>query len=391
MSITKKLVVSAALIILLVLISTSPSPAGASTKAAATTLAISAGYEHSCALESDGSVLCWGDNAYGELGNGTVSPTQTPATALLPSKAIQVAAGESHSCALLVTHTVACWGDNEFAELGQKASFQPVPSPRLVPGLTRVASVVAGDGDTCALMLNKTLRCWGEGALGELGNGTTTLAQATPVAVYGLSNVRQVALGYHHACALTAKAQVLCWGLGDLGQLGSGFMYGWSTYPRAVPGLSSVASIYAGGDQSCALLTTGVPHCWGYNSYGQLGDGSTTTRYYPDSVVGLSGVLSMSMGESFTCATLASRSLDCWGYSGDGQLSSDEKTQMNPQAVTSPIPAAWTSDVSAVATGSDHTCILRVPGGVRCWGNNSVGQLGNPNPTPLFPVEPVGL
>lgn len=286
--------------------------------------AIAVGGAHNCALTKAGGVMCWGNNGSGQLGDGTTGNSATPLRVVgLTSGVKAIAAGGAHTCALLVGGAVKCWGSNVTGQLGIGASGPGTGSttPVQVSGLSSgVAAIAAGPLHTCAVVAGGAVKCWGSNSDGELGNGTKDLA-ASPVNVTGLLGVVALALGASHTCALTNAGAVKCWGRNILGALGDGTQNG-STVPVGVFGLSSgVAAIAAGDQHSCALTTGGGVKCWGTNGAAQLGDGILGDRYVPTDVVGLtSRAIALAGGEEHSCAVLKSGVVRCWGYNRYGEV-----------------------------------------------------------------------
>ena len=284
---------------------------------------VSAGGFHSCAVTTSGGAECWGsNNPSGELGDGTTTDRDTPVDVSgLTSGVAEVSAGGNSSCALTTGGGVKCWGDNSFGQLGD-GSTTGRDTPVDVSGLTSgVAAVSAGDGFTCALTTGGGVKCWGDNYFGQLGDGNTTESD-TPVDVSGLtSGVAEMSAGAGSVCALTTAGGAECWGDNANGELGDGNTIESDT-PVDVSGLTSgVAEVSAGGYQSCAVAAGGGTKCWGENNDGDLGDGSTMDSHIPVDVVGLtSGVAEVSAGYRHTCAVATSGGADCWGYDEYGEL-----------------------------------------------------------------------
>jgi alpha-tubulin suppressor-like RCC1 family protein len=354
--------------------------------------AVTAGGAHSCAPTLGGGVRCWGDNFSGQLGdqsNGNTRPAPVE-TAQFAGGVQQAAAGGNHSCAVTREGGARCWGSNANGRLGDNSTTQH-EIPTDVAGLQRgVASVVAGFEHSCALTTAGGVKCWGRNNVGQLGDNSTT-ERLSPVDVLGLtSGVAAITAGFRHTCALTAAGGVKCWGSGTSGEMGDN-----ATSDRLAPvdvsGLSSgVSAVSAGAAHTCALLSGGGMKCWGDNFYGAVGDNTQTQRLVPTDVSGLtSGVAEIAAGGSHTCARTSGGGVKCWGWNGYGQVGDNTQTDRHAPV---DVPGL-TSGVAAISSGNLHTCALTTGGGVKCWGNNGNGQVGDNTQfnNRLVPTDVTGL
>ncbi len=257
--------------------------------------------------------------------------------------------------------------------------------------------ISASDGShTCAVVASGGVKCWGIGSYGRLGNGGTagTFATSNPIAVTVSnisSGITQVSVGANHSCAVVSGG-VKCWGGNADGQLGNGTTSnGNQTTPVDVVDLGSgsgVVQVVAGNNYTCAVLSNGAAKCWGVNSSGQLGDGTTLSKSSPVDVSGLSNVSAMSIDQVHSCALLTSGLMKCWGQNSFGQGGrAGVSTSLTPQDVT-----VVTGAVRQIEVGSYHTCVVLIDGTVKCWGKNNVGQLGDDtNNSNASPVTTLGL
>jgi alpha-tubulin suppressor-like RCC1 family protein len=335
---------------------------------------VTAGGAHTCAVTSAGAVWCWGSGTAGQLGDGNRTNALTPVSVSgLLSGAVAVTAGGSHTCALTSAGAVWCWGENE-GKTGDGWTLWRL-TPVAVSGLgSGVVAIDAGGSHTCAVTSAGAVSCWGGNGSGQLGDGTST-SQNTPVPVNGLaSGVAAVAPGNWHTCAVTDAGAVLCWGWNEYGQVGDGTTT-WRVTPVAVSGLGSgVTAVSASQGHTCALTSGGAAWCWGRNWVGELGDDTTTSRSTPVAVTGLgSGVRAVAASRWHTCALTNAGAVLCWGDNSLGELGDGTTTNRHTPVVVNGLE----SGVVGIAAGSGHTCALTNAGAVLCWGGNNLGQLGD--------------
>ena len=323
-----------------------------------------------CALTVSGGVQCWGAIEGLPVSLASSLPVDVPG---LTEGVIAITGGGNHACALTSVGGVRCWGGNEQGELGD-GTRTSTATPVDVVGLgSAVASISAGVWHTCAVTATGRALCWGDNSFGQLGDGTKT-DRVLPGDVSGLSSgVRAISAGGDHSCALTASGAVKCWGTNTSGQLGNGTTIE-SLVPTAVVGLASgVTSISAGYSHSCAIAVGGNASCWGNNHYGQLGDGTGAFRRYKVTVVGISGVTTaIYAGLSHTCALISGGEAKCWGLQQYGELGTGTNTSSK-----TPVAVTGLTSVVNISAHFNHSCAIRADGVGFCWGQNEYGKLGN--------------
>jgi alpha-tubulin suppressor-like RCC1 family protein len=335
--------------------------------------AVEARGPHTCALDEEGDVMCWGRNHRGQLGTGSTGPAAPPRLVDLPDEAIEVRTGIAHSCALLRDGRVLCWGYGEVGSLGDGGGADR-STPVAVQGISDAVALFSGGFHACALRGGGELRCWGDNTAGQIGDGSAGEGadRMTPVTV--ASSVQTAALGEEHTCLVTTGGAVECWGRNEAGQLGDGTR---TDRPLRAPALrdgvplSGATSIAAGAYHTCAVVGGGEVVCWGMNDRGQMGNGSQGTDQLQAVLVsGVSGPLAMAAGVFHTCSLGGGGEVLCWGDNRVGQLGTDDA-----QSRSTPTRVSGLEPASDIAAGDIHSCAV-AGGDVLCWGYNTDGQLG---------------
>ena len=495
--------------------SPTPVLANAHASPAIAATALTAGYAHTCALTSLSTVVCWGDRSEGQLGDGNISATPITSIESSTVQAVHmiggvstlghvalIAAGYRHTCAVDVNGQLYCWGNNNYGELGTNdmttyalavgveignivgVASGPVANstgvidgsgtlycfgddtsgacglggltahvlvPTAVPNIGPVSSMGYGTGAGCALGTDGTVKCWGQsnheedangnetsssninltpattaampdanaismgtnfgcavrqgGAVWcfgrnnqyQLGNGTTTTF-AAPTPVGGAAFVATtVSAGTSSACAVTNAHGVKCWGANNMGQVGSGSAAATIATPASVNFSSitpapALANVSVGGTHACAVSTTGTLYCWGSNAAGQLGNATVAmSTNVPVAVSGLTAPVTQSCaGLTHSCAALTNGTVACWGGNTAGQVGNG----VYSTSVATPTVVSGLTRVTQVSCGALHTCARKSNGVVWCWGNNADGELGvagaGTHNTPVQPILPSG-
>ncbi len=291
---------------------------------------ISAGAQHACGVQPNGIIRCWGEGSQGQIGDGASVSRTTPTPGIAGSY-VMVTSGGSHSCALAADGRALCWGANDHGQLGN-GTFTRSPVAVDVAGGRPFSTIAAGRDHTCALDLTGAAWCWGANTDGQLGDGST-VDRTQPVAVFGGQRYRELAGGGDaHSCASGATGVVRCWGANDGGQLGSAAGT-FSNVPVVVNTPTPLSQITLGDRHSCGLTADAIAYCWGANTDGQLGDATTTSRATPNAVNASARFSRITGGAAFTCAVtfgavtgednvivFSRRSLLCWGRNASGQF-----------------------------------------------------------------------
>ena len=328
---------------------------------------LAAGSGHTCAIDADSTVACWGDNAIGLPPGITTVDVPSPTFIGSSLKFRAIGAGNVHSCGLAVDSTAYCWGINSVGQLGTGIDTDAALPVRVVGGL-KFISLAVGYAHTCGLISGGAAYCWGTNGGGQLGNGTTSESDVPSAVSGGLSFVT-LAPGNGHTCGLTAAGVAYCWGANDFGMLGDGTDTSRSV-PTAVAGGMTFSAITANGSHTCAITTSGAAYCWGDDTEGELGDSGGAQYKYAPVPVHSGGVTftTISAGFNHTCARATTGAIYCWGGNENGQVGPNGGTE-----IAVPVQVGLLG--LSVVTGGWHSCAITAAGAY-CWGFNQYGELG---------------
>lgn len=359
-----------------------------------------------CALVAD-KAYCWGDNSHLELAASSAPATSTsPVPALLSVSATFAeldGAYGNHLCGITSDHTGYCWGRNDFGQTGSSTLRGTGVTPASL-GAHAWSSLSPGRLSTCGVDTVGSGYCWGSNQRGEIGNPSTltgSTASPAPTLVTSSVKFKSIATGWEHACGLSTDGTAFCWGDNVNGQLGIGTFATSQSSPTAVMTSEHFSTLAAAGEFTCGLTLDGRAMCWGGNAYGQLGDGTTTTRLAPVSVTGGLKFASIAVATFFVsapppelpaaplaaapghaCALTETGQAYCWGWNGWGQLGDGSTLDHH-----APTAVAGGLTFNGLALGESSTCGMRGTT-VSCWGGNNSGQLGDgTNTRRLQPVR----
>ncbi len=358
--------------------------------AAASIESIGTGAASTCAMNTVGTVYCWGSNLYGQLGTsfngGTASPNPTPSAVTLGAAAKQLSVGFGHTCATADSGTAMCFGENAYGELGttnNNGTGNPNPAPAPI-ALASSSALTAGLDHTCALLDTGEVKCFGFNFYGQLGSGVnlgTGDPNPTPVSVTLGAPASQLALGRFHTCARLADGSVKCFGRNHMGQLGNATNSGTDT--ANVSGLvaslgAPAAQIASANLTTCALINTGAVKCFGSNVSGQFGDGTSNSTPNPTpSTMSLGAAATeIAVGGYHVCTLLSTGEVKCAGDNFYGQLGNATNNGTTTPN-TSPLTVDLGGTAAHIAAGQYHSCALMSDGTVKCFGLNTSGELGS--------------
>ena len=341
---------------------------------------------HACAITSAGAAYCWGDNRYGQLGDGTTTDRHVPTMVSGGFAFAQISVGAGSTCGVTTTGDAYCWGLNTYGQLGD-GTMTGRSTPQPVGGGLKFAQISTGGSvpwteivaHTCGVTTTGLAYCWGANSMGEIGTGVFPVFPATGVSspgqVAGGMTFKQISAGGDHTCGVTTTGVGYCWGNGMEGQVGNGVYSAPNASPVAVTGGLAFASITAGALHSCGFTSTGLAYCWGNNHTGQLAASVGYQTAWPAAVYGTFSGTQLSAGLKHTCAVTVIGVPYCWG---DDQFGEIGNGQGGPGGVAGiPVRVQANPTFQTLGAGYQHACGLTATGEVYCWGSNGTGQLGD--------------
>lgn len=336
---------------------------------------VAVGGSHVCALLEDTTVACSGDNSVGQLGSGSTTAVATAVRVSGLADAVSLAGSQGdHTCALRGDQTVACWGDDGDGQIGvDMVGGDPIVIATSPVGLGPVIEIAAGPRNTCALLADGTVQCWGEDASGQVGDGSPPQpggfrpSVGAPRPVVGLPQVATaIALGgsqdYYHSCAVLGDGSPRCWGNNVFGQIGAAAPHDLAnTQPVSVPGIATVDTIVPGGsNRTCAIVDGGRVTCWGHDTNGNQ------PQDVPQPVIGITTARQVVISMLQVCVRLADETVACWTGSGVVDVA--------------PVPVPGLTDIVELAAGGARICARRRDGAILCWAFDTA-----PEPIDLSP------
>jgi len=333
-------------------------------------ISIAAGGGQSCAVQSDGLLLCWGNRGGYENPNPIGAPNKIQKTVGLSTTVVNDAAyvdvggsttGTDTGCYITTSTALWCWGENGSGQVGDTTTTDRIAAVQVIP--IGVVAVSVGPSHTCAVIQDGNVQCWGADDYGQLGDGTSSMGSYTdrPVGVAGLSNAIGISVNGYHSCVLLQDGHVKCWGANFYGQLGDGNNVGGdSVSPVDVAGISTAIGISTGSQHSCAVLSNGTAKCWGNNGYYQTGRAVADSSANPTVVSGIAGATAVSAGAGHTCAFIGTNDVKCWGNGSNGILGDGVSTgtSATPVSVAKKVEQSITASSISAKTVNDTTISL---------------------------------
>lgn len=339
---------------------------------------VSAGYTHSIGIKTDGTLWAWGDNGYGQLGDGTTASKNTPTQIGSANNWESISASGGFTVAIKTDGTLWAWGNNTFGQLGDGTTTNRT-TPTRIGTATNWSSVATGEGFALAIKENGTLWSWGYNNLGQLGDGTTT-NKIVPTQVGTATNWQSVAAGSGFSLAIKSNGTLWAWGSNLYGQLGNGTTTNLSV-PTQIGSENDWANVAAGYYHSVGRKSNGILMTWGNNVYGQLGDGTYTNQSTPVAVY--DQVQSIDAGWNYTVGTTTFGNMLRTGQNVYGQLGDGTIENRNWVSLTN------SNNHLQISAGAFHTLSLHTDGSLKVCGLNGQGRLGDGTTIDRISLTPI--
>lgn len=335
-----------------------------------------AGSSHSCALANSSLAMCWGDNRWGQLGDGTTEDSETPARVQGAHAFATLATGGSDTCGVTTNGVAFCWGGNFRGRLGD-GTIEHRNLPTAVATSLRFTAISGRGSHTCGIAEDGSAHCWGTNQSGELGGWDQDTVSLVPVAVTGGHTFRSLETTFGSTCGLTTDGGVLCWGVD------------WGPMPRPLTGAPAFERLTLGDDHACGLTAEGDAFCWGENEHGELGDGTTDPTPFDGPPVAVDTELrfkDIAAGGRHTCGIATNGRVYCWGADDTGQLGDSETPSIEePEFKPRPSEAQTDRLFVSVSAGMFLSCAISDRAEAWCWG------WGTGNPTSPNSTKPVRI
>lgn len=328
------------------------------------------GGDSTCAVKSDRTMWCWGDNYEGQLGQGNRVNQEDPVRMGSGDYWVTAATGGGHTCAIRTSGSLWCFGRGDFGQIGDRYRERRLRPVKVGDDL-RWSAVSTNIFNSCAITRDAALYCWGKNDEGQIGNGTTT-TRAQPIRVGTANNWVSVSVGAWHTCAIRRDGSAWCWGSNDFGQLGNGRDTIDRSGPVRVAGDLTWTDISAGAMHTCGILANGDAKCWGANTSGQLGDGTHDLSIAPVTVTARWRWTDIAVGTLSSCGVSGGGVVRCWGSGHTGVLGTDDVLSSDaPRDIES------RARFVRVEIGWGHACAVQASSYTTCWGLNTAGQIGD--------------
>jgi alpha-tubulin suppressor-like RCC1 family protein len=327
------------------------------------------GRQHFCGITPTGILKCWGANEFGQLGDSKGTYEPEPVIIDSGTNYTKISAGSSsyylqYSCGITSSGVLKCWGNNDSYQLGDGTTSSRF-SPTHIDPSTTYNQISTGAAFSCGITTSGILKCWGANDFGQLGDGTNT-PKPTPSAIDTGTTYSKVAANGNYACGISNSGNLKCWGIKQFGTSMSMNYF----VPTQIDSGTQYSSVSASGfglkNTTCAVTTLGQLKCWGDNSFGQIGDGTTTPRSAPIEIDSSSNYIAVAVGGGFVCGITSTKALKCWGLNNLGQLGDGTSADKITPTIVDP-----NTRYNQISAGYYRACGITEDDDLKCWGTNN--------------------